>query len=93
MINKFIICLIHAHSAPTNMTKEVSSSRYRSTYAIVMCSIIIIDPSDVFLDVCNVCNAVAVFLATAVTCIFMWRGVLSQNVLCMLVGTKQPETE
>lgn len=58
---KLIICLIHAQNILTNMTKEVSSSRYRSTYAIVMCSIIIIDPSDVFLDVCNVCNAVAVF--------------------------------
>lgn len=38
-------------------------------------------PSNVFLDVSNVCNAVAVFITEAMTCIFMWHSVLNQNVV------------
>lgn len=63
-----------------------SASMCTSTYAEVVCFIMMIDPGNVFLQVSNVYGAVAVFQTAAVTCMFMWHRVVTQNILCILIG-------
>lgn len=86
-MHEIIKCQIPVHKKTTKSTKytdmtlELLCSRYTTYLPKVVFFIIMINPGDVFLVVPNACNAVAVFLTAAVTCIFMCHIVVTQNII------------